>query len=106
MLRRAVLLLRNFGCVSLDLRTDDALTSLETRGRAPPELSSLIRGDLIQPWPYALAFRERQRERFDFERPGDHLARTAWSQPSKWTANPECGDTGIDCVCGRWNNGL
>ncbi|TPN86654.1 hypothetical protein FJ987_04520 [Mesorhizobium sp. CU2] len=60
MLRRAALLLRNVGGISLDARTDDALTSLAAEiGTAKPELVETIVGEWLvtnsyMPVPHAL----------------------------------------------------
>lgn len=60
LLRRAALLLRNVGGLSLDPRTDDALTSLAAEmGSAKPDLVETIVGDWLVanaylPVPHAL----------------------------------------------------
>ncbi|WP_348632787.1 hypothetical protein [Mesorhizobium sp. M2D.F.Ca.ET.223.01.1.1] len=48
LLRRAALLLRNVGGISLDVRTDDALTNLAAEmGKPKPDLVETIVGDWL-----------------------------------------------------------
>ncbi|WP_296746318.1 hypothetical protein [Mesorhizobium sp.] len=60
MLRRAALMIRNAGGLSLDPRTDDALSSLAAEiGKAKPDLVKTIVGEWLVanaylPVPYAL----------------------------------------------------
>ncbi|MDX8455978.1 hypothetical protein RFM98_24910 [Mesorhizobium sp. VK9D] len=55
LLRRAALLLRNVGGISLGARTDDALTSLAAEmGEAKPDLVETIVGDWLVANAYLL----------------------------------------------------